>query len=120
MTTSSAAITPAPFKLATRHLLGWGLAAVLGAVAGTMTASQGNGGFDASKMQQVLVYAFAAAALGGFDSTLGAVVGGLIVGVLNALTVQYVEFLEGIETYEFQIDTFPATSGRQIPEVLRF
>jgi branched-chain amino acid transport system permease protein len=32
-------------------------------------------------MQQILVYSFAGAALGGFDSPIGAVVGGLIVGV---------------------------------------
>ena len=51
----------------------------------------------AASMQSILVYAFAAAALGGFDSPLGAVVGGLIVGVANALTVQYVGFLDGIE-----------------------
>jgi len=81
----------------TMLMLGWGIAAVLGAVAGTMAASRGTGGFDTSLMQQVLVYSFAAAALGGFDSPLGAVVGGLIVGVANALTVQYVDFLEGIE-----------------------
>jgi branched-chain amino acid transport system permease protein len=36
-------------------------------------------------MQLVLIYAFAAATLGGFDSTVGAVVGGLIVGVVSAL-----------------------------------
>lgn len=78
-------------------MLGWGIAAVLGAVAGTMAASRGTGGFDTSLMQQVLVYAFAAAALGGFDSPIGAVVGGLIVGIARSLTVQYVPFLEGIE-----------------------
>ena len=78
-------------------MLGWGLAAVFGAVAGTMAASRGTGGFDTSLMQQILVYSFAAAALGGFDSPLGAVVGGLVVGVANALTIQYVGFLEGIE-----------------------
>jgi branched-chain amino acid transport system permease protein len=78
-------------------MLGWGIAAVLGAVAGTMAASRGTGGFDTSLMQQVLVYAFAAAALGGFDSVLGAVVGGLIVGVARSLTIQYVDFLQGIE-----------------------
>ena len=78
-------------------MLGWALAAVLGAVAGTMAASRGTGGFDTSLMQQVLVYSFAAAALGGFDSPLGAVVGGLIVGVANSLTIQYIGFLEGIE-----------------------
>lgn len=78
-------------------MLGWAISAALGAVAGTMAASRGTGGFDTSLMQQVLVYAFAAAALGGFDSPLGAVVGGIVVGVANALTVQYVGFLEGIE-----------------------
>lgn len=78
-------------------MLGWGLAAMIGAVAGTMAASRGTGGFDTSLMQQVLVYSFAAAALGGFDSPLGAVVGGLVVGVANSLTIQYVGFLEGIE-----------------------
>jgi branched-chain amino acid transport system permease protein len=78
-------------------MLGWAIAAAIGAIAGTMAASRGNGGFDTSLMQQVLVYSFAAAALGGFDSPLGAVVGGLVVGVANSLTVQYVGFLEGME-----------------------
>ena len=78
-------------------MLGWGIAAVLGAIAGTMAASRGTGGFDTSLMQQVLVYAFAAAALGGFDSPLGAVVGGLVVGIARSLTIQYVDFLQGIE-----------------------
>ncbi|HWJ64933.1 MAG TPA: branched-chain amino acid ABC transporter permease [Acidimicrobiales bacterium] len=78
-------------------MLGWGIAAVLGAIAGTMAASRGTGGFDTSLMQQVLVYAFAAAALGGFDSPVGAVISGLIVGIARALTIQYVDFLQGIE-----------------------
>ena len=77
-------------------MLGWALAAALGALAGSLVASKGTG-FDASLMQEVLVYAFAAAALGGFDSPIGAVVGGLIVGVAQALTVQYVDALNGIE-----------------------
>lgn len=79
-------------------MIGWGLAAGLGAVAGTATAStSANGAFDTSLMQAVLVYSFAAAALGGFDSLLGAVVGGLVVGIANSLTVQYVHALDGIE-----------------------
>ncbi len=77
-------------------MVGWGLAAALGAVAGSLAATRGSG-FDASLMQQVLVYAFAAAALGGFDSPLGAVVGGLVVGIADALTIQYVDALDGIE-----------------------
>lgn len=79
----------------TMLMVGWALAASIGALAGSLVAARATG-FDASLMQVILVYAFAAAALGGFDSVLGAVVGGLIVGVANALTVQYVSALSGI------------------------
>lgn len=72
----------------TMLMVGWGLAAGLGAVAGSLVASQSSG-FDTSLMQQILVYSFAGAALGGFDSPIGAVVGGLIVGVAESLTYQY-------------------------------
>lgn len=60
--------------------LGWGLAATLGAVAGMLTAP--TVGLDPQMMQAILIYAFAAAVLGGIDSPIGAVVGGLILGVL--------------------------------------
>lgn len=65
--------------------LGWGLAATLGAVAGLMTAP--TVGLDPQMMQAVLIYAFAAAVLGGIDSPVGAVVGGLLLGlILNMLS----------------------------------
>lgn len=80
----------------TMLMVGWGLAATVGAVGGSLAAMQGSG-FDTSLMQTTLVFGFAAAALGGFDSLIGAVVGGLIVGIANAWTVQYVDALEGIE-----------------------
>jgi branched-chain amino acid transport system permease protein len=60
--------------------LGWGLAALLGAVAGMLTAP--TVGLDPNMMAAVLIYSFAAAILGGIDSPLGAVVGGLVIGVL--------------------------------------
>ena len=41
----------------------------------------------------VLIYAFAAAVLGGIDSPLGAVVGGLTLGVLLNLLGAYVDFV---------------------------
>ena len=64
--------------------LGWGLAAVLGAIAGMLTAPTSF--LDPNMMQSVLIYAFAAAVLGGIDSPVGAVVGGLVLGVgLNLL-----------------------------------
>jgi branched-chain amino acid transport system permease protein len=45
---------------------------------------------DTNLMQAVLLYAFTAAVLGGIESPLGAVVGGLVVGVLLALVGTYV------------------------------
>ena len=61
--------------------LGWGLAAAVGAIAGMMVAPIVY--LDPNMMSGVLLYAFAAALLGGIDSPGGAVVGGLVVGVLE-------------------------------------
>src|SRR5690606_18813775 len=77
-------------------MLGWAMSAALGAVAGSLVAAERTG-FDSSLMQTILVYALAAAALGGFDSIWGAVFSGLVVGVADALTIQYVDPLDGIE-----------------------
>jgi branched-chain amino acid transport system permease protein len=77
-------------------MLGWGLAAAIGALAGSLVAAR-QGSFDSTTMQIVLVYAFAAAALGGFESLMGAVVAGLIVGVSQTLTIQYIDALDGID-----------------------
>ena len=71
--------------------LGWGLAAVLGAVAGLLTAP--SVGLDPQMMQPILIYAFAAAVLGGIDSPFGAVVGGLTLGVMLNLIGVYVDFV---------------------------
>jgi branched-chain amino acid transport system permease protein len=50
---------------------------------------------DPNMMQSVLLYAFAAAVLGGMDSPLGAVVGGLVLGVLLNLLGTYVDWIGG-------------------------
>jgi branched-chain amino acid transport system permease protein len=73
--------------------LGWGLAAVLGAVAGMMAAPALT--LDPNLMLVVLIYAFAAAVLGGIDSPVGAVVGGLVLGVVINLLGTYVDFIGG-------------------------
>lgn len=83
-------------KVGSMLMLGWGLAAGLGALAGAMVVPTTQA-LTASSLQSVLVFAFAAAALGGFDSPLGAVVAGLVVGIAEALTIQYVEPLNNIE-----------------------
>ena len=77
-------------------MVGWGLAAAVGALAGALVVPTTTG-LVPSSMQQILVFAFAAAALGGFDSVFGAVVGGMIVGVADALTIGYVHALRGID-----------------------
>jgi branched-chain amino acid transport system permease protein len=71
--------------------LGWGLAAVLGAVSGMLAAPTVF--LDPNMMQAILIYAFAAAVLGGIDSPVGAVVGGLLLGVGLNLLGQYVDFV---------------------------
>jgi branched-chain amino acid transport system permease protein len=76
-------------------MLGWGMAAAIGALAGPLVIAPG--GLQGASMQGILVYAFAAAALGGFDSPFGAVVGGLIVGVAGTMTTQYIQALHDIE-----------------------
>jgi branched-chain amino acid transport system permease protein len=68
--------------------LGWGLAAALGAVAGMMIAPIVY--LDPNMMSGILLYGFAGALLGGIDSPGGAVVGGLILGVLENLLGAYV------------------------------
>jgi branched-chain amino acid transport system permease protein len=71
--------------------LGWGLAAVLGAVAGMMAAPTVF--LDPNLMIVILIYAFAAAVLGGIDNPVGAVVGGLVLGVVINLLGRYVGFV---------------------------
>jgi branched-chain amino acid transport system permease protein len=44
-------------------------------------------------MAGILIYAFASATLGGFTSPGGAVVGGLLVGVIENLVGTYVRFI---------------------------
>jgi branched-chain amino acid transport system permease protein len=70
--------------------VGWGLAAVLGAVAGLMT--EPTQFLQPTMMQAILLYAFAAAVLGGLESPAGSVVGGLALGVFLNLAGQYVGF----------------------------
>ena len=71
--------------------LGWGLAATFGAVAGLMIAPVVF--LDPNMMGGIQLYAFAAATVGGFTSPLGAVVGGLLVGVTENLVGTYVSFI---------------------------
>jgi branched-chain amino acid transport system permease protein len=68
--------------------LGWGMAGVLGAVAGMMAAP--NIFLAPDMMSGVILYAFAAALLGGIDNPWGAPIGGFIVGIMENLAGAYV------------------------------
>jgi branched-chain amino acid transport system permease protein len=92
----AAALNPASSRLVGVRVgwmlaFGWGLAAVLGAVAGMMIAPVVF--LDPNMMQTVLLYAFAAAILGGLDSPVGAVVGGLVLGLTIDLLGRYVDWI---------------------------
>jgi branched-chain amino acid transport system permease protein len=72
-------------------MIGWGIAALVGALAGALIAPRLF--LDVNFMGSVLIYSFAAATLGGFDSLLGAVVGGWIIGIAENLAGTYVDFI---------------------------
>ena len=68
--------------------IGWGFAAILSAVAGMLAASA-QFVFTPAFMQVTIIYAFAAAVLGGIESPIGAVLGGLAIGVTINLLGTY-------------------------------
>ena len=73
--------------------LGWGLASAVGAVSGMLVAPSLL--LEPNMMQSIIIYAFAAAVLGGIESPLGAVVGGLLVGVTVNLAGAYLPGVGG-------------------------
>jgi branched-chain amino acid transport system permease protein len=78
----------AGIRVGVMQMLGWGLAAGLGSAAGIMVAPIVF--LEPNMMSGVLVYAFAAALLGGINSPVGAVVGGFIIGIVENLAGTYV------------------------------
>lgn len=60
-------------------MIGWGVAGAIGAVAGLLAAPIVF--LEPHMMAGIMIYAFAAAVLGGVDSPLGAIVGGLAIGI---------------------------------------
>lgn len=72
-------------------MLGWALAAGLGALSACLVAHTVV--LEPSMMIRLLIFSFAAATIGGLDSPLGAVVGGLIVALTQTLVPGYVPFI---------------------------
>ena len=71
--------------------LGWALAGAAGAVAGVFQTVNGNGNFspDSIEFSLLLVSGFIAAVIGGLDSLLGAVIGGLFLGLVISFVLIY-------------------------------
>lgn len=65
------------------NAIGWGVGTALGAVTGILIAPLNY--LDPTMMGDVALKAFAAAVLGGFTSLPGAVVGGLLLGILDSI-----------------------------------
>lgn len=70
--------------------LGWGLAAAVGALAGVLVAGTQPDSMNPNAFDGLLIFGFTAAVLGGLDSPVGAVAGGLAVGVIQQLLDNYV------------------------------
>ena len=72
--------------------LGWALAGATGAVAGIFQTVNGNGNFspDSIEFSLLLISGFIAAVIGGLDSLLGAVIGGMFLGITISFILMYV------------------------------
>jgi branched-chain amino acid transport system permease protein len=77
-------------------MVSWGMAAAIGAVGGVVMAGL-NSNVNLGLMFTVFIYGSAAATLGGFDSPGGAVLGGLIIGVVENLAQGYAQEWVGQE-----------------------
>ena len=75
-------------KVGAMLTLGWALASVVGSLSGLLIA--GGSLVHPGYMDSVVVFGFVAAVLGGLDSPLGAVVGGLMLGVSLSFVSGYV------------------------------
>jgi branched-chain amino acid transport system permease protein len=78
-------------RVETMLMIGWGLATVFGFIAAVLIAPKLF--LSPPMMVPVVIYALAAATLGGWDSPVGAIVGGLVVGVAESLGATFISFI---------------------------
>jgi len=73
-------------------MVSWGLAAAIGTIGGVVFAGINNS-VSLGLMFTVFIYGSAAATLGGFDSPGGAVIAGLMIGVIEGMAAGYIGFI---------------------------
>lgn len=76
-------------------MLGWGFAAAIGAIAGILLTPLSPDSLGVGEMFPILIQASAAALFGGLDSPGGAVIAGLLIGIVEALLSGYVPAIGG-------------------------
>jgi len=74
------------------HTLGWALSGASGAAAGLLLTSNGNGAFspESAEFSLLFISGFIAAVVGGLDSLVGAVIGGIFLGLITAFVLMYI------------------------------
>jgi branched-chain amino acid transport system permease protein len=72
--------------------LGWAISGAAGATAGILQTTNGSGSVtpEAFEFSLLLVFGFVAAVIGGIESLVGAVVGGLTLGIILAIILMYI------------------------------
>ena len=72
--------------------LGWAISGAAGATAGVLQTVNGSGAVtpEAFEFSLLLVFGFVSAVIGGIESLVGAVVGGLTLGIILAIILMYV------------------------------
>jgi branched-chain amino acid transport system permease protein len=78
------------------YMVGWALAAAVGGIAGILSANLLL--LEPTMMVMPMILAFAAMAVGGLSSPLGAVLGGLILGLAQSLLGTYVDGAAALRT----------------------
>jgi branched-chain amino acid transport system permease protein len=72
--------------------LGWAFSGATGAVAGLLLVTNGNGSMSPASIEfsLLLISGFIAAVIGGLESLLGSVIGGLSLGIITSFALAYV------------------------------